>query len=83
MSGGGMLNEFAPWAKYLIVINTLLVVFNSSINFAFYCGDVVFRECLSTMSRTIGCQRWTRKGREEANRRAAEVTNKSNQQICN
>ncbi len=43
------MNNIAPWAEILIVMNTLLVVFNSSINFAFYCGDVVFRECLKTL----------------------------------
>ena len=43
---------FAPWAKVLIVVNTLLVVFNSSINFAIYCGDAVFRECVSAMGRS-------------------------------
>eukprot|EP00094_Tigriopus_californicus_P006919 TCALIF_06664-PA protein Name:"Protein of unknown function" AED:0.06 eAED:0.36 QI:0/0/0/0.66/0/0.33/3/0/113 len=50
MNEGGILTEFAPWAKHLIVINTLLVVFNSSSNFILYCGDVVFRECLAAMS---------------------------------
>ena len=39
------------------MINTLLVVFNSSTNFAFYCGDVVFRECLSAMDWTTGLRR--------------------------
>lgn len=47
---GQSLSQFQPWARYLIVINTLLVVINSSSNFAFYCGDVVFRECLSAIS---------------------------------
>ena len=41
---------FQPWAKHLIVINSLLCTINSSCNFAFYCGDVVFRQCLSTIS---------------------------------
>jgi len=36
---GGTVGDFAAWAEVLIVANTLLVVFNSSINFAFYCGD--------------------------------------------
>ena len=36
---GGTVGNFAAWAEVLIVANTLLVVFNSSINFAFYCGD--------------------------------------------
>ena len=54
LNRGRTLREFSPWAKYLIVLNTLLVVLNSSINFGFYCGDVVFRECLSTISKT-GC----------------------------
>ena len=44
--------EFEPWAKHLIVINSLLCTINSSCNFAFYCGDVVFRECLSAVSRS-------------------------------
>ena len=44
-------DSFAPWAKHLIVINTLLVVVNSSINFVIYCGDAVFRECVSALSR--------------------------------
>ena len=43
---------FQPWAKHLIVINSLLCTINSSCNFAFYCGDVVFRECLSAISKT-------------------------------
>ena len=43
---------FEPWAKHLIVINSLLCTINSSCNFAFYCGDVVFRECLSAVSRS-------------------------------
>ncbi|CAB4061007.1 unnamed protein product [Lepeophtheirus salmonis] len=51
---GDTKQEFAPWAKGLIVINTLLVVINCSCNFVFYCGDVVFRECLSTISQS-GC----------------------------
>ena len=42
---------FQPWAKHLIVINSLLCTINSSCNFAFYCGDVVFRECLSAISK--------------------------------
>jgi hypothetical protein len=50
-------NEFEPWADMLIVMNTLLVVFNSAINFAFYCGDVVFRECLATIKITECCRR--------------------------
>ena len=49
--------SFQPWARYLIVINTLLVVINSSCNFAFYCGDVVFRECLSAISKA-GCKHY-------------------------
>ena len=32
--------------------NSLLCTINSSCNFAFYCGDVVFRECLSAISKT-------------------------------
>ena len=44
------MSNFQPWARYLIAINTLLVVINSSSNFIFYCGDVVFRECLSAIS---------------------------------
>ena len=43
---------FEPWAKHLIVINSLLCTINSSCNFAFYCGDVVFRQCLSAVSRS-------------------------------
>ena len=52
--GAGVNTNFEPWAKHLIVLNTLLVVFNSSINFAFYCGDVVFRECLQTITGRCG-----------------------------
>ncbi len=58
----GVNTSFEPWARHLIVLNTLLVVFNSSINFAFYCGDVVFRECLSAISRTVGCPCMSPKG---------------------
>ena len=36
---GGTVGDFAAWAEVLIVANPLIVVFNSSINFAFYCGD--------------------------------------------
>ena len=36
---GRKMEDFAAWAEALMVANTLLVVFNSSINFAFYCGD--------------------------------------------
>ena len=36
---GGTVGDFEAWAEILIVVNTVLVVFNSSINFAFYCGD--------------------------------------------
>jgi len=46
------MGSFDPWAKYLIVANSLLCTINSSCNFAFYCGDVVFRECLSAISKT-------------------------------
>ena len=42
--------KFQPWARHLIVVNSLMCTINSSCNFAFYCGDVVFRECLSTIS---------------------------------
>ena len=43
---------FEPWARHLIVINSLLCTINSSCNFAFYCGDVVFRQCLFAMNRS-------------------------------
>jgi len=43
-------DAFPVWANRLIVLNTLLVVLNSSVNFAFYCGDAVFRECLAALA---------------------------------
>ena len=41
---------FQPWAKHLNVINSLLCTINSSCNFAIYCWDVVFRQCVSAIS---------------------------------
>ena len=52
LNGKMGLTGFQPWARKLIFCNTLMVVINSSSNFAFYCGDVVFRECLSA---TVSC----------------------------
>ena len=40
-SGG---SEFPVWAKNVIVVNHLLIVLNSSLNFAIYCKDLVFRQ---------------------------------------
>ena len=54
------------WARDLIVVNTLLSVINSSINFSFYCGDVVFRECLSELkSRFCCCKETSLKNAED------------------
>ncbi|XP_059083230.1 uncharacterized protein LOC131880581 [Tigriopus californicus] len=37
--------EFPQLIRNLIVLNHLLIVMNSSLNFAIYCKDLVFREC--------------------------------------
>ena len=35
--------QFPEWANYLMQINHLLIVMNSSLNFVIYCKDMVFR----------------------------------------
>lgn len=44
--GAGGDHNFPAWVKNLIVFNHLLIVMNSSLNFAIYCKDLVFRECV-------------------------------------
>ncbi len=36
-------STFSDWASNMIIVNHLLIVINSSLNFAIYCKDVVFR----------------------------------------
>ena len=43
----GLLDEerkpFPKWANNIVIVNHLLIVINSSLNFVIYCKDVVFR----------------------------------------
>ncbi len=50
--------EFPNWVRNLIVINHILIVANSSLNFAIYCKDLVFRQCLRKVYRAIVCNRF-------------------------
>jgi hypothetical protein len=38
--------EFSTSVRHLIVFNHILIVLNSSLNFAIYCKDLVFRQCV-------------------------------------
>ena len=42
-SGGDI--DFPQWVRNLIVVNHILIVANSSLNFAIYCKDLLFRQC--------------------------------------
>ena len=44
----GERSMFPQWASNTIILNHLLIVINSSLNFVIYCKDVVFRYVRST-----------------------------------
>ena len=48
-------HEFPDWVRNLIVINHILIVANSSLNFAIYCKDLVFRQCVTKIYRALVC----------------------------
>ena len=39
----GERTDFPKWATNIVIVNHLLIVMNSSLNFVIYCKDVVFR----------------------------------------
>ena len=39
----GERSPFPQWASNTVIVNHLLIVMNSSLNFVIYCKDVVFR----------------------------------------
>lgn len=39
----GTRTPFPEWASNTVIVNHLLIVINSSLNFVIYCKDVVFR----------------------------------------
>ena len=41
LKSSGKPPDFPPWASNLIVVNHVLIVMNSSLNFAIYCKDLV------------------------------------------
>ena len=47
----------AQWVKYLNVIKHTLAVTNSSLNFAVYCKDIIFRQCAKKIyNKFLNCQ---------------------------
>ena len=45
----GERSMFPQWASNTIILNHLLIVINSSLNFVIYCKDVVFRYVLKLL----------------------------------
>ncbi|CAB4070084.1 unnamed protein product [Lepeophtheirus salmonis] len=45
----GKKNPFPDWAGNMVVVNHLLIVINSSLNFVIYCKDIVFRQTVKKM----------------------------------
>ena len=50
--------DFPQWVRNLIVVNHILIVANSSLNFAIYCKDLLFRKCAKKVyNNFLKCQR--------------------------
>ena len=45
----GERTAFPVWANTIVIVNHLLIVMNSSLNFVIYCKDVVFRWALKRL----------------------------------
>ena len=55
---GGLAVYDEDWVKNLIIVNDTLAVTNSSLNFAIYCKDLLFRKCAKKVyNNFLKCQR--------------------------
>ena len=54
---GGLAIYDEDWVKNLIIVNDTLAVINSSLNFAIYCKDLLFRKCARKVyNKFLKCQ---------------------------